>query len=109
MSVSEAAREGRFRGLEVAIVDCISRWGRDYPHEVVALANEMKFLRDTEHRKGGWSRERHFLHKGRVPTSLCARMRNEIDLRWLDNPEIRDLFFRLFKIGTLNKSDLSNR
>jgi hypothetical protein len=109
VSVAEAAREGRLRGLDAAIIDCIKRWAVAYPHELVVLKGEVQELKEHQVRGKGWGRDKHLLHKGRVPVRLHQMMRREIDKKWLDIPELRNRFFDLFKVGCINHSDLSNR
>lgn len=109
MSVSGAAREGRLRSLEVAVTDCLRRWGTDYPDEMVGIKHDTDYLRQTQARDGGMSRGKHLLAKAAVPVTLMRRMQKEIDKNWLWEPEIRDVFFRLFRIGCINKGDLSRR
>ena len=109
MTVSEAAREGRLRTTEAAITDCIKRWATHYPHELVAIKQEVEYLKATQAREKGWARDKHMLHKGRVPVRLHQLMRREVDKNWLETPELRNMFFRLFKVGCINNSDLSER
>jgi hypothetical protein len=108
-SVSEAAREGRLRTTEAAITDCIKRWATHWPHEVVEIKNEVEHIKAVQQHSKGWTREKHMLHKGKVPVRLHQLMRREVDKNWLDIPELRNMFFRLFKIGCINHSDLSER
>jgi hypothetical protein len=86
----------------------------DFPLEAVRIKYQVDALRQTVNDDGirhgkGWSRDKNFLHKGQVPVTLHQRMAREIDKAWLWNPEIRDRFFHFFRIGCVNKSDLSKR
>src|SRR6185295_846815 len=109
MSVTEAAREGRNRGVDVAILDCIKRWARDYPNELIALDQKVKLERQTLLNNKGISAEKRQLHKAEIPTTLYHRMRSEIDKGWLDIPDLRNRFYRIFRVGLINPKSEMNR
>jgi hypothetical protein len=100
--VSEAAREGRLRTTEVAMTDAIKRWAMFHPDELVALQRQVRFIRDTLANGNAMSQDGHTLHKGQVPTSLWHQLQREIDRDWLHNHELRNMFWRIFKVGCIN-------
>ena len=106
VSVAAAAQEGRRRSLEVAITDCISRWGVQHPEQVVAIKKQTQFLRETAARGQGMSKLGHVMHQGQIPVTLHRMMMREIDRDWLNDSQARKIFWRLFKIGVVAKNSL---
>ncbi len=101
MSVSEAAREGRLRTTEAAILDCCTRWARDYPHELTLLDRQVKMQRETLRKSNGMSAAGTRIPRADIPVTLHRRMRDEIDQEWLWIPELREAFYRVFRVGLI--------
>ena len=104
MSISDAAREGRVRTLEVAITDIIKRWAVEKPHELARFDRQQRFLRGTLHKNNAMSSDGDLLHKGEIPASLYFRMCRGVHNDWIRMKSVRNLFFRIFKIGCINKT-----
>ncbi len=109
MSLVDAAREGKVRTLEASIVDCCKRWAMEHPDELVALDRQVKIQRAELFDKRGISADGHFMAKAEIPITLYHMMRKEVDPGWLDNPEIRNVFYKVFKVGNLNQTSETNR
>lgn len=109
MSVGAAAREGRRRTTEVAMTDCITRWAREFPDQLADLDAQVKFQRATLHKESGMSKGGRVLHKGLIPPRLMVMLQQEIDKDWLWNPELRNKFWRIFKVGCINLHSEMNR
>ena len=99
----------RTGNLSRALESCIQAWVRARPHELAAFRQHMQFMRDCKLNDKALTQERLFLHKGEIPNALHTVIAQLVDKDWLIVPECRNEFFRLFRIGCLNKNSESQR
>lgn len=100
----------RLINLEGILRECIETWGRENPADVVALDEHVKMVRATRHRTTeGLSLEKTLLHKGEIPVDLHAAIQKRTHRDWLLDPELRNLFFRIFRVGCVNRFSETKR
>lgn len=101
--------------LEGSILATIKAWAEENPADIDAFRRQVSRERDRLHRQGGHGHARGMsaegtqLIKGQVPTKLHHMMRRRVDKNWLWDPEIRNKFWRIFKIGLLNETSEMQR
>ena len=101
--------------LKAIIEECLDGWRRYRPFEYQAFKGMMRIAREIhgEHEGVG----EFGLMKGEIPDTLynaigfriCCEMGSWEYWNWRHIPEIRNAFWRLFEMGTINKNSFSNR
>lgn len=85
--------------LEGAVVDAIKAWATAHLEELVALERHVK---DMQHAGAGRPRGGLML-KAQIPSSLNVWLNRRIKPGWLNDPELRNMVFRNFTVGMVNR------
>ena len=104
MAISDAAREGRNRTLEVLVTDTCRKWAIENPEEVAAFSRQMAMERRELVHGNGMSRRRTVMAKNKVPAKLYWMLVKVTHREWREDPQINAIFRSVFKIGNLNAS-----
>lgn len=86
--------------LEDMVQEVISRFCYFYPKQVDALKQKMSNMRSIQHSDTATSDLVGYI--GEIPVELNAMMVLNISPDWRKDPEVRNLFWRLFRIGRVN-------
>lgn len=101
--------------LEQAVVQCIKDWATAYPEELVVFDRCMKQLRDQAKttcagKVRGMGPDNNLLHKAEIPANLFYMMSRRLKSKdWVCDPTTRNIFFRHFKVGLVNKFSESKK
>lgn len=93
--------------LEGAIVHVIKAWAMEHPEELLALRSIVGFYRKESNTKR--RTERNLMHKAEIPRHLHVKFQKILHRDWLHDPELRNLVFRNFKVGLVNRTSESRK
>lgn len=87
--------------LEDMVAEVINRFCHFYPKQVDALKQYMANVRAIQNTDTATSDLVGYI--GEIPVELNAMMVLNIGPHWRQDPEVRNLFWRLFRIGRVNQ------
>lgn len=86
--------------LEDMVQECISRYCQFYPKSLANLKRQMAFKRAIQRQDNGVGETIGYI--GEIPEELHAIMVLNISPTWRHDPEVRNTFWRLFRVGRVN-------
>jgi hypothetical protein len=87
--------------LEDMVAEVINRFCYFYPDQVKALKRYMAHMRSIQTSDTATSDLVGYI--GEIPVELNAMMVLNIGPHWRQDPDVRNLFWRLFRIGRVNQ------
>src|SRR5262245_20728177 len=86
--------------LEDMVNECISRFCKIYPAQLDDLKRRMANLRSIQMSDTATSDLVGWI--GEIPVELDAILKINISPHWRHDPEVRNIFWRLFRVGRAN-------
>lgn len=99
ISVSDSKVEGQ-------VVQLIRAWATAFPGELVALQRKVRAFRSGLFHSNAMTREREMLHKAEIPAKIHAAMCRVFGHEWLYDARLREMFFRNFRVGLVNRTSV---
>jgi hypothetical protein len=91
----------RGMAMEDMVAEVINRFCYLYPAQTDNLKRLMSNMRSIQRHATGTGDECGYI--GEIPVELWAMMTANIGPHWRHDPEIRNTFWRLFRIGRVNQ------
>lgn len=86
--------------LEDMVEECIRRFCRLYPAQLDDLKRRMSCMRSIQQSDTATSDLLGYI--GEIPVELDAILKLNISVLWRADPEVRNVFWRLFRVGRVD-------
>lgn len=86
--------------MEDMVQECLNRYCHLYPGSLASLKRKMEFLRSIQRQDNGVGEQVGYI--GEIPEELNAIFVLNIGPYWRRDPEVRNMFWRLFRVGRVN-------
>lgn len=86
--------------MEDMVQECLNRFCHFYPEALASLKRQMEWKRSIQRQDNGVGEQIGYI--GEIPEQLHAIMCLNIHPQWRHDPEVRNIFWRLFRVGRVN-------
>ena len=90
----------RGMSMEDMVAECINRFCHFYPAQLDSLKKYMSGMREIQRQANGVGDQCGYI--GEIPVELDAILKLNVDVEWRRDPEVRTIFWRLFRVGRVN-------